>query len=214
MSIGIGVLALLFSASGVFGELQDSLNTIWKVRKKEGRGIWGTIRDRFFSFSMVVGVGFLLLVSLILSTALDALGQVVAGSGEESFLIKAANFLLSCGVIAAVFAAMFRVLPDVRTRWRDVWVGALLTSALFTVGKFLIGLYLGKSTIGRTYGAAGSFVIFLLWVNYTAQIMFFGAEFTKAFADRYGTPPEPSENARRIAASPLETPQAVRESRS
>jgi membrane protein len=200
------VLALLYSSSGVFGELQDSLDTIWKVRKKEGRGILGTLKDRFFSFSMVVGVGFLLVVSLVLSTALDALGDYLAGSNEGSVLIRAVNFLISFAVVAAVFAAMFRVLPDARTRWRDVWIGAAMTSALFTLGKFLIGLYLGKTTVGQTYGAAGSFVIFMLWVNYSAQIVFFGAELTKTFADRFGTPPEPKENAVRIDRSPLEAP--------
>lgn len=191
----LGAIALLFGASGVFGELQDSLNIIWRVRKRAGRGIWGTIRDRFFSFMMVLGIGFLLLVSLVLSAGLAALGQAIAGWGGNGVLIRLLNQSISLFVITGLFGAVFKLLPDSDTRWRDVGVGALLTAVLFTLGKFLIGLYLGKSAIGSTYGAAGSFVLLLLWIYYSSQIFFFGAEFTKAWADTHGRPPRPERGA-------------------
>jgi len=200
----IGVVALLIASSGVFGELQDSLNLIWKVKKRPGRGILGTISDRFLSFSMVVGVGFLLLVSLVASAALEALAGYMTDWAGGGLLIRALNFAISFGIITALFAALFKVLPDARSRWRDVWVGAAFTAFLFTVGKLLIGLYLGRSTVGTTYGAAGSFVVFLLWINYSAQIVFLGAEFTKTYADLYGRPPAPDRDAMRVA-NPLET---------
>lgn len=188
----LGVLALVVASTGVFAELQDSLNRIWNVRKKPGRGILGTLKDRLLSFSMVLGIGFLLLVSLLLSTALQALSGYVAGWAGKGLLLQGASVAGSFLLVVLLFGAMFRFLPDARTRWRDVWVGATVTAALFTLGKFLIGLYLGRGTFGSTYGAAGSFVIFLVWVNYTAQIFFFGAEITKAYADRFGKPPVPT----------------------
>lgn len=187
----LGGIALLFGASGVFGELQDSLNIIWKVKRKTGRGIWRTIRDRFFSFVMVLGLGFLLLASLVLSAALAALGQPLAGWAGQGLFIQMLSQALFLLVITALFGAAFKLLPEARTRWRDVAVGALLTAALFTLGKFLIGLYLGKTALGSTYGAAGSFVLMLLWINYSSQIFFFGAEFTKVWSDTHGAPPQP-----------------------
>lgn len=198
MATFLGGIALLFGASGVFGELQDSLNIIWHVTKKPGRGIWGTLRDRFFSFVMVLGIGFLLLVSLVLSAGLSALGRSLAGWGGQGILIRLAQQGIPLLVIAALFGAAFKLLPDARTRWRDVGVGAILTAALFTLGKYLIGLYLGKSAVGSTYGAAGSFVLLLLWINYSSQIFFFGAEFTKAWADTHGKPPLPESDAVRV----------------
>jgi membrane protein len=191
----LGLTALLFGASGVFVELQDSLNIIWKVKKKAGRGLWGKIRDRFLSFTMVLGIGFLLLVSLALSAGLEALGQMMTQGKGPSVLIRLVNPALSLVVITGLFAAAFKVLPDARTLWRDVFLGALLTALLFTFGKFLIGLYLGRSTIGSTYGAAGSFVLLLLWIYYSSQVFFLGAEFTKAWADLRGAPPQPHSHA-------------------
>lgn len=191
----LGALALLFGASGVFVELQDSLNIIWKVKKRAGRGILGTLQDRFLSFTMVLGIGFLLLVSLVLSAGLEALSRQLIQDRSSTMVVRLINPALSLIVISALFAAAFKVLPDARTRWRDVAVGALLTALLFTLGKFLIGLYLGRTDVGSAYGAAGSFVLLLLWIYYSSQIFFLGAEFTKAWADLRGEPPQPDADA-------------------
>lgn len=195
LATALGVLALLFGASGVFVELQDSLNIIWKVKKKAGRGVWGSLQDRFVSFTMVLGIGFLLLVSLALNAALEAFTRFIAGGWDQTFLVRMINPGLSLIVISSLFAAAFKVLPDARTRWRDVAVGAILTALLFTLGKFLIGLYLGRNSVSSPYGAAGSFVLLLLWIYYSSQIFFLGAEFTKAWADLRGVPPEPDADA-------------------
>jgi len=195
VATGLGVLALLFGASGVFVELQDSLNIIWKVKKKAGRGLWGTIQDRFLSFTMVLGIGFLLLVSLALSAGLEALSQALTHNRDQTFVMRLVNPMLSLAVVSALFGAAFKVLPDAQTRWRDVVMGALLTGVLFTLGKFLIGLYLGRSLVGSTFGAAGSFVLLLLWIYYSSQIFFLGAEFTKASADLRGESPTPDSDA-------------------
>jgi membrane protein len=191
----LGGIALIFGASGVFGELQDSLNIIWKVRKKAGRGILGKIRDRFFSFVMVAGIGFLLMVSLVLSAGLTAVGQALEGWGGPGVLIRVLNQVIPLLVITTLFGAAFKILPDAKTRWRDVALGAFLTAALFTLGKFLIGVYLVKSAVGSIYGTTGSFVVLLLWINYSSQIFFFGAEFTKTWADTHGRPPKPQADA-------------------
>ncbi|HEY9829314.1 MAG TPA: YihY/virulence factor BrkB family protein [Stenomitos sp.] len=199
MATLISVVLLLFGASGVFGQLQDSLNTIWEVAPKPGRGIMGFIKDRFLSFSMVLGIGFLLLVSLILSAVLAGLNNVLGGMMPGlSFLWGILNFLISFGVITLLFALIYRVLPDAKIAWGDVWFGAIITALLFTIGKTLIGLYLGNSSVGSTYGAAGSFVVLLLWVNYSAQILFFGAEFTQVYANKYGSRIVPTKNAVRL----------------
>jgi membrane protein len=192
----ISVVILLFGASGVFGQLQDSLNTIWEVAPKPDRGIMGFIKDRFLSFTMVLGIGFLLLVSLLLSAVLatlsNFLGHLIPGL---TFLWSILNFLISFGVITVLFALIYRVLPDAKIAWGDVWIGSIITALLFTIGKSLIGLYLGNSSVGSTYGAAGSFVVLLLWVNYSAQILFFGAEFTQVYANKYGSRIVPTSNA-------------------
>jgi membrane protein len=196
VSSTIGVVVLLFGASGVFGELQSALNTIWEVEPKPGRGIWGTIRDRLFSFAMVMGVAFLLLVSLILSTALAAMGRFLESSlpgGEVVWQVL--NFVLSFAIISALFAVTFKVVPDAKIRWHDVWIGAVVTAFLFTLGKFLIGLYLGKSSVASSYGAAGSLVLLVVWVYYSASILLLGAEFTQVYAKRFGEHIRPSENA-------------------
>jgi membrane protein len=194
----LGVLALLFGASGVFAELQTSLNTIWRVEKKKGRGILGFIKDRFFSFAMVLGIAFILLVSLVLNALLQALGSFVQGWAGEGTLLVVAYNLFTLAVLSTLFALMFKVLPDATIRWRDVWVGAVLTAALFTAGKFLIGLYLGKSGVAGKYGAAGSLVVFLVWVYYSAQILFLGAEFTRVWAEHHGGLPKPDADAERV----------------
>jgi membrane protein len=196
VSSALGVVVLLFGASGVFGELQSALNKIWEVEPKPGRGLWGTIRDRLFSFAMVMGVAFLLLVSLLLSTALAAVGRFLEQSlpGGEA-LWQVLNFVLSLSIISALFALTFKVVPDAKVRWGDVWIGAVVTAFLFSVGKFLIGLYLGKSSVASSYGAAGSLVLLVIWVYYSAAILFLGAEFTQVYAKRFGTDIRPSANA-------------------
>jgi membrane protein len=190
----LGLLALLFGASGVFAELQDSLNVVWRVRKKPGRGILGTIKDRFLSFSMVLGIGFLLLVSLVVSAALAALGELIGGA-DAGILLKALSFLFSFTVVTALFSLMFRFLPDARTRWAEALAGGAITAFLFTLGKFAIGAYLAQGTVATTYGAAGAFLLILLWVYYSSQILFLGAEVTKAYADLRGHAPAPDPDA-------------------
>ena len=184
----ISLAVLIFGASGVFGQLQDALNTMWEVAPKPGRGILGTLKDRFFSFTMVLGIAFLLLVSLIISSALAALDEFVLGllPGIE-LLLQILSHVISFAVTAALFALIFKIVPDVEVAWRDVWVGAVVTAALFEIGKFAIGYYLGNSAPASTYGAAGSLVVVLLWVYYSAQILFFGAEFTQVYANKYGS---------------------------
>ncbi|HEX2882366.1 MAG TPA: YihY/virulence factor BrkB family protein [Polyangiaceae bacterium] len=192
----VGIVVLLFGASGVFGELQAALNTVWEVQSKPGRGIWGLIKDRFFSFTMVLGVGFLLLVSLLLSAGLSAVGRFLGEllPGGEA-LWQALNFVISLGVVTGLFALIFKVVPDVKIEWRNVWIGAVVTALLFTLGKFLLGLYLGKATFASMYGAAGSLVVLVVWVYYSAQILFLGAEFTQVYARHYGSNIRPSANA-------------------
>jgi membrane protein len=192
----VGVALLLFGASGVFGELQDALNTIWGVQPKQGRGVFGMIKDRFLSLAMVLGIAFLLLVSLALSAAVTAVGGWLPGGEALGHVFV---FALSFGVTTVLFAMIFKVLPDVKLAWSDVWIGAVATAALFTIGKFVIGLYLGKGSIGSAYGAAGSVIIMIAWIYYSAQILFLGAEFTQVYANRYGSHLKPSENAEPIA---------------
>jgi len=185
MATLLSVVLLVFGASNVFSALQDSLNTIWGVRPKPGLGVWNTIRIRLLSFGMVVGIGFLLLVSLIISAALSALSEYFSGGGAELWW-QIANLLVSLAVFSLVFAMVYRFLPDVRIGWGEVWVGAAITAVLFSLGKTLIGLYLGHSSVASVYGAAGSLVVLLLWVYYSSQILFLGAEFTQAYARRRG----------------------------
>ena len=173
---------------GVFGELQDSLNTIWGVTPKPGRRVRDIVKERFWSFAMVVGTGFLLLVSLVVTAWLTAVGTYLGYLlPAPAWALEALNSLISLVVITGAFALIFKLLPDVRIAWRDVWLGAAVTSVLFTSGKFLIGLYLGKSAVASAYGAAGSLVIIVIWVYYSAQILLLGAEFTKVWTKRRGS---------------------------
>ncbi len=184
----IGLATLLLGALGVFAQLQDALNTIWGVAPKPGRGVLSIIQDRLLSFTMVLGTGFLLLVSLIISTALAALGKFFGQLMPiPPFILELINFVMSFAVITLLFALIFKYLPDAHTAWNDVWIGAAVTSLLFTIGKLLIGWYLGNNAVGSTYGAAGSLVVILLWIYYSAQILLFGAEFTQVYANRYGS---------------------------
>jgi membrane protein len=183
----LGLITLFIGASGVFAELRDSLNRIWDVPAKESSGVVSMIRQRFLSFGMVLAIGFLLLVSLVISAALTAEGKFMGGVMPiPPFVLETVNLVVSIGFITVLFALIFRFLPDERVPWKDVWLGAFMTSLLFTIGKFLIGVYLGKAGIGSAYGAAGSLVIVLVWVYYSAQIFFFGAEFTHVFATSHG----------------------------
>jgi membrane protein len=188
----IGAGTLLFGALGVFGELQNSLNTIWEVKPKPARGLLDGVRrfiiKRLMSFTMVLAIGFLMLASLVISAALSALGEYIdARWPMADFWLGLINFVISFLVITFLFAMMFKFLPEIKIAWKDVWLGAAVTSALFTLGKFLIGLYLGRSEVGTVFGAAGSLAILLIWIYYSAQILFFGAEFTQVYANRYGS---------------------------
>lgn len=196
----VGGVVLFVGASGVFGELQYALNHIWEVQAKPGRGIWGELRDRFFSFSMVLGVAFLLLVSLVLSALLSVLGRTFSNAlpGGE-LLWQALNFGFSFCMITALFALIFKYVPDVQIRWSDVWVGAAMTALLFTIGKSLLGVYLGKASFNSSYGAAGSLVVLVVWVYYSAQILFLGAEFTQVQARHRGRPLKPTNKAVALA---------------
>ncbi len=196
LAAGLGVITLLFGALGVFGQLQDALNTIWEVKPKPGRGLRGVMQDRLLSLSMVLVVGFLLLVSLVVSTGLSAVGGLVGGLLPQSeFFLSLVNFVISFLVITLLFALMFKYLPDAQIDWRDVGVGAAITALLFTVGKQLIGLYLGNAGVTSSYGAAGSLVVLLLWVYYSSQIFLLGAEFTQVYANQLGSRVVPSANA-------------------
>ena len=188
---------MLLGAAGFFGQLQDALNTIWKVEPKPDRGWLAVLRERFLPFTMVLGTGFLLLMSLVLSAALEALGEFLTPEAMPggAWLWRRLNLLVALAVVTLLFALIYKYLPDVRIAWGDVWVGAVVTAVLFTLGKYLIGLYLGRSGVSSTYGAAGSLVLILLWVYYSSQVFLFGAEFTRIYAIRRGSPVMPSANA-------------------
>ncbi len=195
----IGVVLALFGASGVFGQLQDALNTIWGVKPKPGGGLIGFIRTRFLSFAMVGGVCFLLLVSLTVETLLRGLREYLKNVMPGGDIVALELFLLfDLAVVILLFAMIFRYLPDAKIAWRDVWVGATLTAVLFALGKFVLGLYLGSGAAGSAYGAASSLITLLLWIYYAAQILLFGAEFTQVYANTYGTHVEPMEHAVRV----------------
>jgi membrane protein len=180
----VGILSLLFGASGVFTELRSALNVVWEVEPEKTSGLLSFLRERFFSFGMVLSVGFLLLVSLILSTVLAAIGKFFGGLlPVPSQFLAVINFCVSYVGVALLFALIFRYVPEAKVRWRNVWNGALITGLFFTIGKTLIGLYLGKSSLGSTYGAAGSVIVVIVWVYYSAQIFFFGAELTHAYCE-------------------------------
>lgn len=192
----VGFVTLLVGATGVVIELQDALNTVWKVIPKPGRGLMGILRDRVLSFGLILGFGFLLIVSLVMSAVLAALGgwlsRIIPGWVILGYVL---SYGVSFVIIALMFAMIFKLLPDVKMGWRDVWVGSGVTSALFHVGKLAIGLYLGKASVGSAFGAAGSLAVLLVWIYYTTQLLFFGAEFTRAYANKYGSHVVPADNA-------------------
>ena len=179
----LGVVALLFGATGVFVELKDSMNTIWGVKLKPGMGIWGLLKDRALSFAMVLSIGVLLLISLCLSTLLSAIGHWIDLSLMSPRIV---DFVSTSIVIPLLFMFIFKFLPDAEVQWRDVWIGAVVTSLFFTFGRYLISLYLVNAAVSSAYGAAGSLAVFLLWTYYSSQILFFGAEFTQVYAQLRG----------------------------
>ena len=202
----IGVALALFGASGVFGQLQDALNTIWGVKAKPGGGIWRFIRSRFLSFAMVGGICFLLLVSLALESLLKGFSHYVQSVLPGGLVIAMCVYLIfDFGVVVLLFALIFKMLPDVKIQWRDVWIGAVMTAIFFGIGKWLLGFYLGSGAAGSAYGAASSLITLLLWVYYSSQILLFGAEFTQVYADRAGRGVKPDEYAVRVEQKEVES---------
>ncbi len=195
----IGLVTLVLGAIGVFMQLQDALNTIWGVTPRPHAGWRELVRTRVISFAMVLVIGLLLVVSLMAQVAVEAVFTYLGSQLPFSpTVVRALNFFIPLAVMTILFALIFKFLPDAEIRWRDVWIGALLTSVLFIIGQFVLGIYLTHTATGSTYGAAGSLVIFMVWIYYSAQILFFGAEFAKVYATRHGREIEPAPNARRI----------------
>jgi membrane protein len=195
----VGVVSLLIGATGVFGELHDALNTIWGVEAKAHQGILKILRERFLSFTMVLGTGFLLIVSLVLTATLSFVGKWLSGSlpGGEA-LWQVVNSVVSFVLISLVFALILKYVPDIRVRWREVLIGGFVTGLLFTLGKLGLGLYVGKAAVASTYGAAGSLLVLLLWVFYSAQILYFGAELSRALAKAAGVEVKPRRTAIKV----------------
>jgi membrane protein len=194
----VGIAALLLGATTAFVELQDDLDRIWKAEPRVGSGILNFIRSRLLSFGMILFIGFLLTVSLALSAGLAAIGNAMFASME--ILLHVANFAVSFLVITALFAMIYKVLPNAKTEWRDVWVGAAITALLFEIGKYLIGLYIGKSSVATSFGAAGPFVVIVLWIYYSTQIFLLGAEFTVKYSERRH--PHEKKDAAKSGATP------------
>ena len=201
----IGVALALFGASGVFGQLQDALNTIWGVKAKPGRGVWGFLRSRFLSFGMVAGICFLLLVSLAIEALLKAFSDYVQSVLPGGIVIALTIYVVfDFAVVVLLFAMIFKFLPDVEIQWRDVWIGAVITAILFSIGKWLLGFYLGSGAAGSAYGAASSLITLLLWIYYSSQILLFGAEFTQVYASRAGRGSKPAKYAVRVETKEIE----------
>lgn len=207
----ISIVTMIVGATGVFAQLQVSLNQIWEV-KVTAKKMWlKSIKDRLFSFGLILSIGFLLLVSLMLTAGLSAFSDWIKAYLPDFvlYLFFVLNFVLSLAVISVLFALMFKILPDATIRWKDVWIGAIATALLFILGKFGLGVYFGKSDPGSAYGAAGSIVLIMLWVSYSCMIVFFGAEFTKQFALEHGHEIKPKRDAELIL--PDEEKQLIKE---
>jgi membrane protein len=188
IAIVIGIVTLLVGATGAFSEVYDALNLIWRVNQESNTGVRTIIKARFMSFGMILIIGFLLLVSLVVSAALAGISKYASGFLPATApLLHFLDFLLSLAVVTVLFAMIFKVLPEIKIRWSDVWPGATLTALLFTVGKFVIGFYIGKSVSASSYGAAGSLVVVVAWIYYSAFILYFGAEFTQVYAHQCGS---------------------------
>ena len=203
----IGIVTLLFGATAVFAEIQDSINTIWGLKAKPKKGFLKLLRNRFLSFSVVVSLGFLLLVSLAISTIIEGLSDKLKASFPDVTVVifYILDLIISFVVITALFAVIFKVLPDAKTKWKDILPGALTSGILFMIGKFAISFYIGKSNVGSTYGAAGSLVVLLVWVYYSAMILYLGAEFAKAWSSYKGTSIRPNEYAVALKKVEVET---------
>jgi membrane protein len=197
LSTILSIATLIFGATGVFYQLQQILNKMWEVKPEPKQKFLKLIKDRVFSFGLILAVGFLLLVSLVLSAALSATSDWIASHISESFkiLFKVLDLVVSFAVITLLFASIYKFLPDAKVKWRDVWMGAAVTSVLFVIAKFALGLYFGNTDPGSTYGAAGSIILIMLWVSYAGLILLFGAEFTQVYANRYGGKVQPSKGA-------------------
>jgi membrane protein len=193
--IGVGIL--LVGASGVFVALQKTLNEIWKVKASDQKGIIVMLKNRLFSFGLILAIAFLLLISLVISTALAAIGEWIRMDTSEVFVIlfNCINFVVSLIIISFLFALIFKILPDAEIKWKHVWLGSVLTGLLFTIGKTALAFYFGKATPESAYGAGGSIVLLLLWVSYSSMILFFGAEFTYTFTTKYFSKPQPRDIA-------------------
>ncbi|MFN2456634.1 MAG: YihY/virulence factor BrkB family protein [Chitinophagaceae bacterium] len=193
----IGVITLLIGATGVFAEIQDSINSIWGLKAKPKQGMMKMIKSRLLSFGLIGSLGFLLLVSLAVTAVIEGLGNKLQNMFPDVgvVVLYIVNLILTLGIVTVLFAVIFKVLPDAKIKWKDVWAGAIITGLLFLIGKFAISFYIGKSDVGSTYGAAGSLVILLLWIYYSAMILYFGAEFTRAYAVKYAGQIEPNEYA-------------------
>lgn len=205
MSTVLGIISLVFGATGVFYHVKQSLNTMWEVEARPERAWLKLIEDRLFSFGMVLVIGFLMLMSLVISSIISAFSEYITSIFPElsAYVFSVLNIFISLVIITILFALMFVVLPDAKVRWRDVWVGAFVTALLFVIGKTLIALYLSKSDPGSAYGAAGSIILILLWVSYTSLILFFGAEFTQTYGRRHGAEIVPAAFAIRVAKTSL-----------
>lgn len=199
----IGIGTLLFGATGVFYQLKVSLNEIWKIKPDPNANFWKLLTDRARSFAFILVIGFLLLVSFIITAGISALNEYIRNALPDILLYVAyfLDFTLSIAIITVLFALMFRYLPDAKIKWKTVWKGALITAILFVIGKLLLGIYFGEANPGSTYGAAGTIVLILLWVSYSCLILFFGAEFTYVYAKRYGITIERSTFAKESAAN-------------
>jgi membrane protein len=203
----IGIALALFGASGVFGQLQDALNTIWGVKAKPSLGIWVFLRTRFLSFAMVAGVCFLMLVSLAIEALLKGFSHYIQAVLPGGLTIAVSAYLIfDFAVVTTLFALIFKILPDVKTRWKDVWIGAAMTAVFFSIGKWVLGLYLGSGTAASAYGAASSLITLLLWVYYSSQILLFGAEFTQVYACEFGSRIKPDRYAVQIEHQDIEKP--------
>lgn len=197
-AMAVGIITIIVGATGVFAQFQKSLNIIWEVKPDTTKnGIWAVIKVRLFSFGLIISIAFILLISLVISSVLSALGEWVHTRIPEYLMIvfQVANFILSFAVVALLFAIMFKFLPDAKIKWRNVWIGSMVTALLFDIGKSALGFYFGKANPGEGYGPAGSVILILLWVSYTSMIVFYGAEFTRAYADSYDGRIKPSDHA-------------------
>ena len=206
----IGIVSILIGATGVFSEFQNALNTIWEVKlDKTKSGIWHIIRVRLFSFGLMISIAFLLIVSLVVSSVISAFGNWLTGHFTDSFLLlmQVLNTGLSFIILSVLFTLMFRILPDAKIKWWHVWIGSIVTTFLFEIGKYALGLYFGKANPATGYGAAGSVILIILWVTYSSMIVLYGAEFTHAYAKMFSGNVLPNEIAKKeVTVKPLKGP--------